>query len=229
MKLKGVFFICLISNIFCINIVGKNDQVKITSSSSSGYVYVKLKDFDSDDDFYVLVEATKGSISTNIYIAYSNSATDDSPSGLNFQSWSNFGSVTTTDSQGYYYQLENKRDKYDYLVINYYGFSRYSNGYLIIKTYDVNPLATIVKIVLIVVGTIFGLAIIITIIIIACCCCRRRQPVNYIAGINTVAPLTPVYSQQPFINNNQPYQNYQTQPYYPNQIQPSENLYNKPT
>ena len=95
-----------------------------------------------------MVEATKGSISSNIKIAYSKSATDDSPSGLNFQSWSNFGSVTTTDSQGYYYQLENKRDKYDYLVINYLGFFPNSNGYLIIKTYDVNPLATIVKIVL---------------------------------------------------------------------------------
>ena len=223
MKLKCLFFLCLISNIFCVNILGKNDEVTIKSSSSSGYVYIKLNDFNSDDDFYVLVEATKGSISSYIYMAYSSIDPTDSPSGVHFDSYNNFGSITTTDSEGYYYRFENRKDEHYYLIIEYYGYSRYSNGYLTIKTYDENPLATVVKVVLIVVGVIFGLALLVTIIIIYFCCCRRRQPVNY------VAPVTPVvYAQQPFINNNQPYQNYQPQPYYPNQIQPTENLY-KPT
>ena len=223
MKLKCLFFLCLISNIFCVNILGKNDEVTIKSSSSSGYVYIKLNDFNSDDDFYVLVEATKGSISSYIYMAYSSIDPTDSPSGVHFDSYNNFGSITTTDSEGYYYRFENRKDEHYYLIIEYYGYSRYSNGYLTIKTYDENPLATVVKVVLIVVGTIFGLAFIVAIIIIYCCCCRRRQPVN------SGAPVTPVvYTQQPFINNNQPYQNYQPQPYYQNQIQPTENLY-KPT
>ncbi len=223
MKLKCLFFLCLISNIFCVNILGKNDKVTIESSSSSGYVYVKLNEFNSNDDFYVLVEATKGSISSYIYMAYSSIDPTDSPSGVHFDSYNNFGSITTTDSQGYYYRFENRKDEHYYLIIEYYGYSRYSNGYLTIKTYDENPLATVVKVVLIVVGVIFGLALLVTIIIIYFCCCRRRQPVNY------VAPVTPVvYAQQPFINNNQPYQNYQPQPYYQNQIQPTENLY-KPT
>ena len=223
MKLKCLFFLCLISNIFCVNILGKNDKVKIESYSSSGYVYVKLNEFNSNDDFYVLVEATKGSVSSNIYKAYSSIEPTDSPSGVHFDSYNNFGSITTTDSQGYYYRFENRKDEHYYLIIEYYGYSRYSNGYLTIKTYDENPLATVVKVVLIVVGVIFGLALLVTIIIIYFCCCRRRQPLNY------VAPVTPVvYAQQPFINNNQPYQNYQPQPYYQNQIQPTENLY-KPT
>ena len=229
MKLKCLFFLCLISNIFCVNILGKNDKVTIESSSSSGYVYVKLNEFNSNDDFYVLVEATKGSVSSYIYMAYSSIDPTDTPSGVNFDSYNNFGSITTTDSEGYYYRFENRKDEHYYLIIKYYGYSRYSNGHLTIKTYDENPLATVVKVVLIVVGTIFGLAFIVAIIIIYCCCCRRRQPVNYYAGMNSVAPVTPVvYAQQPFINNNQPYQNYQPQPYYQNQIQPTENLY-KPT
>ena len=63
-----LFFICLISNLFCLEMIGSFDSVKFDSSSpSSGYVLVNQGECPLKH-IYISVDVTHGSVSD--YIEY---------------------------------------------------------------------------------------------------------------------------------------------------------------
>ena len=146
----------------------------------------------------------------HIDVGYTDSDEENRINQISFTILPNYSSYRTSNTNGFYYELENKKSKYKYLVINYSGYYSFLEGYLTVTTYDSNPLGNSSKLTLIILGIVFAgnILIVIIFVICFCCYCRKKSP-NYVPGINTVNPIMPAYPQQPFINTNQPYQTYQ--------------------
>ena len=146
-----------------------------------------------------MLECDNGDILQTIYYGYSNSYSEDATTPQNPST-----TVTTTvnseQTKTYYYSLSYK--SYHYIVINFYKSSSYGYNFkMILKATDTNPVSALVTIILAVVFSIVGLAIII-VVIVCVCICRKRRTVGMVGGPATYAPMAP---QTPLVNANQAY------------------------
>ena len=171
MNIKYVFFIYLISKIFCYEHLGKNDEIEIYPQSKDGYIYLNLYEFSYDDNIYLKLKIPKdGEISSILEIAYTNYEKIDTK--LNFIKISDFAGFSYTNSKGYYFSLDYA--DYKYMIIKYLGYKRgYSDNYIIFSTSGTHPLVIIFSIV----GSVI-VAILIFFFVLIKCCCKKKEGIN---------------------------------------------------
>ena len=71
MMLKIFLLLFLITNLFCCVKIGKKEKTTITSSAETGYIYIILSEFSTDDTIYLSFKVTNRELGSNIYIQYS--------------------------------------------------------------------------------------------------------------------------------------------------------------
>ena len=145
MNIKYVFFIYLISKIFCYEHLGKNDEIEIYPQSKDGYIYLNLYEFSYDDKIYLKLKIPKdGEISSILEIAYTNYEKIDEK--LIFMQTRKIADFSYTNSKGYYFYLHHI--DYKFMIIKYLGYKRgYSDNYIIFSTSGTHPLVIIFSIV----------------------------------------------------------------------------------
>ena len=199
MMIIRFLFLLLITNIFCIDTIGRNEKKTIFPSNSTGYIYIDLSQFPLYEEIYLTLKSTVGDLDRDIYTQYTQSEeiTDD------FRSIYPFGSVITPNTKTFYYNLYSTNDKY--LVIKYCGFYPHiAGGALEIETSDKYPLSDFVKTVIIVVVSIVGVGLIVGVGVILFLCLRKKTIVGSAGGMSTVDPLITGNPQGPYVNNYQP-------------------------
>ena len=144
-----------------------------------------------------MIECPNGDIQHSIRYGYTSSN-----STTYIDSKSPIGTVTTTvnsvQTNTYYYSFSYK--SYNYIVVQF-TTSYWRNFNVKLKATDSNPVSALVTIILAVVFSIIGLAIII-VVIVCVCICRKRRTVGMVGGPATYAPMAP---QTPLVNANQAY------------------------
>ena len=135
----------LLLNVSCINIIGKNEEIKITNKSKSGVVYIELSNFTNYDDIYIYLKAKPGEINDYIHYFFSN---NQNISVEDYREYQPYGKIVLINTLELYYQISFKN--YKYLILRYSGFNFTSDGYLIFKAsdteFDIEKLKLIVTI-----------------------------------------------------------------------------------
>ena len=98
MMIIRFLFLLLITNIFCIDTIGRNEKKAIFPSNSTGYIYIDLSQFSLDEEIYLTLKSTVGDLDRDIYTQYTQSEeiTDD------FRLISPFVSVITPNTKTFY-------------------------------------------------------------------------------------------------------------------------------
>ena len=129
MKLKNYLIFILITNISCIITLKKGDQKSLDRSSGVGEVYIDLTYFSSDDTIYFMMKTNNGKIEDNIFMEYIRGKAEK-PMFFSINNPSYTLELKNNSESGivYYYSFDYKY--YDYLYIEYHGFTAYAGGKL---------------------------------------------------------------------------------------------------
>ena len=70
-----LLFNLLFLNVYCIYIIGKDQEIIITDLLETGIIYIKLDKFSNSENVYVKLEIDKGEINDYINVKFSNTPT----------------------------------------------------------------------------------------------------------------------------------------------------------
>ena len=122
MKLIHLFILCLIliSDILCLDFIGKDNEIELYPKNSSWYVYLNLYEYSSNEKVYLTLKyKSSGKLDSSIKIQYIN----DINSNINRYNWelkNSYGSYTSVGGNGYYFEIGYK--DYKYTIVQYSGF-----------------------------------------------------------------------------------------------------------
>ena len=203
MKLINAFILnlILISNIISLDYLGDDDILKIYPRMSYGFIYLKLRSFNSEKNVYLSLKYNpSGNIDSSIKIQYINDVNEN----VNAKSWENIDSYETFESpedNGYYFEIENSEQiNYIYVIVLYSGYKVCEKCYLKITT--VKPyVKTGLIIFAIIISCISGPALIFLVVYkILKCIKKRRQNNPESQKINSHLLVTPNNDNDPNSN-----------------------------
>ena len=175
----------------------------ITTSDSSGIVFLNAYNFEKNDDIHIVFRANNGQMNKKIYYEFC----DDEPTSTFSPKYSldtTFNDKNSEDDnynyvKNYYYEIKKKIDK-KYLIMKYLNFMTSDNGYLIIENTHFNSNYFIVIIVV---------AIVILIIVVIVAYIIKVKLKNQESQIVELEKSLTLQKEQIYNNNNTPSDNYQ--------------------
>ena len=202
MKLLNFLYILLLNilllNVSCINMIGKDEEIKITNISKSGIVYIKLFNFTNYNDINIYLKAKPGEINDYIHYEFSNDQKIILEDYIEYQPK---GKIVLINTLELYYEIPFKN--YTYLILRYSGFNFTSDGYLIFKASDKEFDIEKLKIIVIVSFSTIFVIVIIAVSIAVYIYKRKKKNKNNIAPEDNIPPNSVDYSANQFMSQSQ--------------------------
>ena len=189
LKLRTIFVLNLLfmSSVLSVGVMNKYG----TATSYTGDIYLDVSGFDDGEKIYISVTTSYCVITNLQYRFYESTSSSNSLTNLFSVSYTSSSYTDTYNSyeEEYNYKIEKQSGGYKYLYLK-------SSCNRPIYFENTEEGDSTVAIILAVVFSIIGIAIIITIIV---CCCRRCKRARVYGTVPyPVTPVTPVYGVSPY-------------------------------
>ena len=189
LKLRTIFVLNLLfmSSVLSIEILNKYGS----KTSISGDIYLDVSGFDNGETIYISTTVYRYCSSARLFYKFCESASNTAPTVITSVSWTSSSYTDTYNSreEKYNYEIQKQSGGYKYLYLE----STCTPPVYFENTEEGD---STVAIILAVVFSIIGIAIIITIIV---CCCRRCKRARVYGTVPyPVTPVTPVYGVSPY-------------------------------